>query len=182
MNQPPAHHPNNLVPPQGTFIGSHSSRFINQEISDVYLDHYWDTQGRIRRIAFVCVHWGTSVALVQYAAGRPGPFFYHAATVGFLNIQNLGQEPEVPGALPIPMHIQNGIFYGGHFVQGLPLPWHDRLVLRRNNNGTLHYHAHLPRPQRQHGPTPPINPDGNYYWGRQIGIGTHVQGWRQLRR
>jgi hypothetical protein len=186
-NQPPACHPENQVARRGSFLGSQGSRFIYQELADIYLDHYWTTAGPIRRVTFFCVYWGMSAALVQTAfaqlPGHPTPFLHTPAAIGLIDVQNLGQEPEVTGPLPIPLPPQNALFYNGFLGQVRLLPWHDRARLQRNNNqGPFHYHSHLRRAPNRHGPTPPIDPGGRYMWGQEVGFGTHVQSYRRMQQ
>lgn len=158
-NQPPPYAQECRVPSRGYFIGSIGSRFMDQQMNDLYLRHYWTTVGQLERIAFVCIHWGVSVAVVQVAnaltAGHPGQFVLNPGGHASITLQNLGQDPEVQGPLPNVVPAPAGLISNGVFIQGHPLAWHDKFVLQATNNQAIHYHAHEKRDD--HTITPPID-------------------------
>lgn len=184
MNQPPALDVNCETPRSGCFIGSTASRFVDQQTNDIYLDHYWSANGPIDRVAFICIHWGLLGAFVESAVapvvGQPGPFSLNPGGTGIINIQNMGQEPEVQGPLPNVVAQPTGMWSNGVFVPGHSVPWHDKLELSPIHAPHIHYHAHKKR--NDHQITPDIKPDGKYKWGQRITLGTHVQNFRRLTR
>lgn len=180
----------NLNPDRGRsiLIGSSSMLFTDQMAVDIYFDDYWKEEGPLARVAVVCVGWGMSIAVVQKALQRGGPWATDAGALHDITVQDNGIQPfHPPGHLPnvplgqplppIGVYIVNGVP-----TQGYHIAWHHRVDLRRTppGNPLLHYNQHLPRKGHQAQP-PDIKPDGKHRVFKTITYGTQVQNYRRIK-
>lgn len=181
----------NLNPGRGRsiLIGSSSMQFTDQMAVDIYFDDYWNAAGALLRVAVVCVGWGMSIAFVQRANQRDGPWQSGQALLNRITVQDHGIHPfNPPGPLPNTPLGQPLPLFGVYFVGGAPtlgyhLAWHHRVEIRRAppGNEPLHYHQHLPR--KRHDAVPPaIKPDGTHRVFSVVTYGTQIQNYRRIKQ
>lgn len=173
---------------RSVLIGASAMQFTDQMAVDIYFEDYWNAEGRLKRVAVVCVGWGMGIAAVQEADQRTGPWSFNDLLLPEIAVHDYGIHPFAPpGPLPnvppgqplAPTGIYN---VNGHMVQGHHIPWHNRVELRRAppGNEPLHYNQHLPRKHHRVEP-PAIKPDGSHRVFSTITYATQIQNFRRIR-
>ncbi|OJT13243.1 hypothetical protein TRAPUB_10211 [Trametes pubescens] len=173
---------------RNVLIGASAMMFTDQMAVDIYFDDFWDGEGPLMWVAVVCVGWGMLIALVQHVAQRAGPWEFDDMLLHQIAVQDIGIHPfNPPGPLPNvpvgqPLPAVGGYIVNGHAVQGLHIPWHHRVELRRSapGNPPLHYNQHLPRKGRRAEP-PAIKPGGSHRVFSTITYSTQVQNFRRIK-
>ncbi len=177
------------VTPQGELIGSAGMVFVDQTAADIYLRNYWHTNGPNHRIALVCTSWGMSMLYMQRGQqGGPPQWLPNAFLLGLLVVQDHGVQPP-SGAQMVPAAIQAvqagspGLhMVNDELVGGLRLPWHRRGTVRRQDNGSLHYHQAKERHKHEEHVVPVIRPNGTHRQFRTLVYGSQVSNYRRAER
>lgn len=177
------------VVPQGQFIGSAGMVFVDQTAADIYFNNYWRTNGLNSRIALVCTSWGMSMLYIQ-AGQRGGPpqWLPDPLLLGLIVVQDHGVQPP-NGVQMVPATIQAvqagapGLhMVNNQLVGGLRLPWHRRVTVRRQDDGSLHYHQPKRRREHQEHVVPVIRPDGTHRQFNTLVYGSQVSSYRRAER
>ncbi|KAI1783909.1 hypothetical protein LXA43DRAFT_902664, partial [Ganoderma leucocontextum] len=190
-----------LVPPQGTFIGSAPALFTLQKAADIYLEDYYALApfGFRYRLVMTVVIWGVSILLLETSPDymlHPNQLQGPWTTIGALprlHVVDHGQQHTNPPIFAAPLPHNNPalpplMHYVNLYVHvGFTLNWHHKVTISRPPGLThpeeeMHYHKHKPR--QGHGPDPPaIEPQGAPHWRfRRLELHTQVQNCRKAMR